>query len=48
MDFRCTETNVREAEAIIARYLRGREASAIMPHLWLAAEGSSIQNDSEG
>jgi NADH-quinone oxidoreductase subunit E len=34
--FRWTETNAREAERIIARYPKGREASAIMPLLWLA------------
>jgi NADH-quinone oxidoreductase subunit E len=35
-DFRWTEANAREAEAIIGRYPKGREASAIMPLLWLA------------
>ncbi|MFN7175074.1 MAG: complex I 24 kDa subunit family protein [Thermaurantiacus tibetensis] len=35
-DFRWTPENAREAERIIARYPKGREASAIMPLLWLA------------
>jgi NADH-quinone oxidoreductase subunit E len=35
-DFGWTEANAREAERIIARYPKGREASAIMPLLWLA------------
>ncbi len=35
-DFAWTEANAREAERIIARYPKGREASAIMPLLWLA------------
>jgi NADH-quinone oxidoreductase subunit E len=35
-DFRWTEANAREAEAIIGRYPKGREGSAIMPLLWLA------------
>lgn len=35
-DFRWTAANAREAERIIARYPKGREASAIMPLLWLA------------
>lgn len=34
--FAWTPENAREAERIIARYPRGREASAIMPLLWLA------------
>lgn len=36
VDFAWTEANAREAERIIARYPKGREASAIMPLLWLA------------
>lgn len=35
-EFAWTEANAREAERIIARYPKGREASAIMPLLWLA------------
>lgn len=35
-DFAWTDANAREAERIIARYPKGREASAIMPLLWLA------------
>ena len=35
-DFRWTEVNALEAERIIGRYPKGREASAIMPLLWLA------------
>jgi NADH-quinone oxidoreductase subunit E len=35
-DFRWTEANVAEAERIVSRYPKGREASAIMPLLWLA------------
>jgi len=35
-DFRWTDANAAEAERIIARYPKGREASAIMPLLWLA------------
>jgi NADH-quinone oxidoreductase subunit E len=35
-DFRWTEANALEAERIIGRYPKGREASAIMPLLWLA------------
>ncbi len=35
-DFAWTDANVREAEAILGRYPKGREASAIMPLLWLA------------
>jgi NADH-quinone oxidoreductase subunit E len=35
-DFRWTEANARDAEAIVGRYPKGREASAIMPLLWLA------------
>lgn len=35
-DFRWTDKNVTEAQEIIGRYPRGREASAIMPLLWLA------------
>lgn len=34
--FAWTPENAREAERIIARYPKGREASAIMPLLWLA------------
>ncbi len=35
-DFAWTPENAREAERIVSRYPRGREASAIMPLLWLA------------
>jgi NADH-quinone oxidoreductase subunit E len=35
-DFRWTDANAREAERIVSRYPKGREASAIMPLLWLA------------
>ena len=35
-DFRWTDKNASEAEAILGRYPKGREASAIMPLLWLA------------
>jgi NADH-quinone oxidoreductase subunit E len=35
-EFRWTEANALEAERIIGRYPKGREASAIMPLLWLA------------
>jgi NADH-quinone oxidoreductase subunit E len=35
-DFRWTDANALEAERIIGRYPKGREASAIMPLLWLA------------
>jgi NADH-quinone oxidoreductase subunit E len=35
-DFAWTEANAPEAEAIVGRYPKGREASAIMPLLWLA------------
>ncbi len=35
-DFVWTAANAREAEAIVGRYPLGREASAIMPLLWLA------------
>ncbi|WP_199553429.1 NADH-quinone oxidoreductase subunit NuoE [Sandaracinobacteroides hominis] len=35
-DFKWTDANVAEAERIIGRYPKGREASAIMPLLWLA------------
>lgn len=35
-DFQWTAKNASEAEAIIGRYPKGREASAIMPLLWLA------------
>ncbi|MFN7398713.1 MAG: NADH-quinone oxidoreductase subunit NuoE [Sandaracinobacter sp.] len=35
-DFRWTEANAIEAERIVGRYPKGREASAIMPLLWLA------------
>lgn len=35
-DFAWTEANTAEAERIIGRYPKGREASAIMPLLWLA------------
>lgn len=34
--FAWTPANAREAERIISRYPKGREASAIMPLLWLA------------
>jgi NADH-quinone oxidoreductase subunit E len=37
-DFRWTDANALEAERIIGRYPRGREASAIMPLLWLAQQ----------
>ncbi len=37
-DFRWTDANAAEAERIIARYPKGREASAIMPLLWLAQD----------
>jgi len=36
--FAWTPDNGREAERIIARYPKGREASAIMPLLWLAQD----------
>jgi NADH-quinone oxidoreductase subunit E len=35
-DFRWTEANAAEAQAVLGRYPKGREASAIMPLLWLA------------
>lgn len=35
-DFAWTEANTAESERIIGRYPKGREASAIMPLLWLA------------
>ncbi len=35
-EFAWTPANAREAERILARYPKGREASAIMPLLWLA------------
>jgi len=35
-DFAWTAENVAEAERILGRYPKGREASAIMPLLWLA------------
>ena len=35
-DFQWTEANAHEVERIIGRYPKGREASAIMPLLWLA------------
>ncbi|MFQ3667168.1 MAG: NAD(P)H-dependent oxidoreductase subunit E, partial [Sphingomonadaceae bacterium] len=35
-EFVWTDANAKEAERIIARYPKGREASAIMPLLWLA------------
>jgi NADH-quinone oxidoreductase subunit E len=35
-DFAWTEANAREAERIVSRYPKGREAAAIMPLLWLA------------
>ncbi len=37
-DFAWTDANVEEAKAILARYPAGRQASAIMPLLWLAQD----------